>query len=191
MQKTIIDEIKESIEVKDQVIKKLVPQIETAAKTMIAALQAGNKILFFGNGGSAADAQHLAAELVSRYRKERSALPAIALTTDTSIITAIGNDYNFDVIFTRQIEALAQKGDITFGFSTSGNSNNVFLAMKKAKEIGCRTIALLGCGGGRIADAVDLSITIPSQATPRVQESHILIGHILCGLIENAMFGGN
>ncbi len=188
MQDKIKAELKESIEVKNQVIKKLLPQIEQTAKWMIEALKKGNKILLFGNGGSAADAQHLAAELTGRYKKDRKALPAIALTTDTSILTSLSNDYGFETIFSKQIEGLAKSGDIAFGISTSGNSRNVLEGLEKAKEIGCKTIGLLGCDGGRIADVVDLSIVVPCKSTPRIQESHITIGHILCSLIEQEIF---
>lgn len=188
MQEKIKAELKESIEIKNLVLKSLVPQIEKAANWMIEALRAGNKIMFFGNGGSAADAQHLAAEIVGRYRKDRKALPAISLTTDTSILTAVSNDYGFETIFAREIEALAKSGDIAFGISTSGNSRNVLEGLGKAKELGCKTIGLLGCDGGRIAEVVDLAIIVPCRATPRIQESHITIGHILCSLIEQEIF---
>ncbi|OGB90801.1 phosphoheptose isomerase [candidate division WOR-1 bacterium RIFCSPHIGHO2_01_FULL_53_15] len=188
MQNRIAANLKESIEVKQQVIKSLVPQIEKAARAMIGALKNGNKVLFFGNGGSAADSQHLAAELISRFQMERKSLPAIALTTDTSIITAIGNDYTFDNIFSRQIEGLAQKGDIAFGLSTSGNSKNVIAGLEKAKQLGCKTIGLVG-SGGRIAAIAEIAIAVPSKNTPRVQECHITIGHILCSLIEQELFG--
>jgi len=190
MQEMIKSELKESIETKNQVLKTLVPQIEKAARAMIEALKAGNKIMFFGNGGSAADSQHLAAELIGRYRKERKSLPAIALTTDTSIGTAISNDYGFEVLFARQVEGLAKPGDIAFGISTSGNSRNVIEGLEKAREMGCKTIGLLGCDGGKIAEASDISIIVPCNTTPRIQESHITIGHILCQLIENEIFGG-
>jgi len=184
MQEQIRKELEESILTKKQVISTLLPEIEAAAKKMIHAIQNGNKIFFVGNGGSAADAQHLAAELISRFLKERKSLPAIALTTDTSILTAIGNDYGFDRIFARQIEGLAKKGDIVFGISTSGNSQNILEGFIKAKIVGCTTIGMLGNDGGKIKDQADLSIIIPSNSTPRIQESHITIGHILCGLIE-------
>ena len=184
MQSKIEACLKESIEDKNLVLKSLIPQIEQAAKIMIAALKNGNKIMFFGNGGSAADAQHLAGELIGRFLKERKSLPAIALTTDTSILTCLANDYTFDYIFARQIEGLAKPGDIAFGISTSGNSKNVIQGLEKAKELGCKTIGLLGCDGGRITDLVDVAITVPCKATPHIQESHITIGHILCGLIE-------
>lgn len=189
MRKTIEAELKESIETKNQVLKTLVPQIEKAARVMIDALKAGNKILFFGNGGSAADSQHLAAELIGRYRKDRKSLPAISLTTDTSIVTALSNDYGFETVFARQIEGLAKPGDIAFGISTSGNSRNVIEGLEKAKEMRCKTIGLLGCDGGRIAEVSDVSIIVPCRATPRIQESHITIGHILCRLIEQEIFG--
>lgn len=188
MQKNIIQELKNSIETKQAVIEQIVPQIEQAAKLMVAALRSGNKIMFFGNGGSAADSQHLAGELIGRFLKERKALPAIALSTDTSILTCLGNDYGFDIVFSRQIEGLAKPGDIAFGLSTSGNSANVIKAMEKAKEMGCKTIALLGGDGGKIAGLVDISLIVPSKQTPRVQESHITIGHILCNLIESELF---
>ncbi|MDD5593815.1 MAG: D-sedoheptulose 7-phosphate isomerase [Candidatus Margulisbacteria bacterium] len=188
MKETIASELKESIAVKTEVLKSLVPVIEKAARAMIEALKAGNKVLFFGNGGSAADAQHLAAELISRYRLERKSLPALALTTDTSIITAISNDYSFDNIFARQIEGLAKKGDIAFGISTSGNSKNVVAGLAKAKQTGCTTIGLIG-SGGKIAEVSDITIAVPSKITPRIQECHITIGHILCGLIEQELFG--
>lgn len=189
MQDRIKQELKESIEIKNQVSNQLAPQIAIAAEMMIVALKSGHKILFFGNGGSAADAQHLAAELIGRYKKERKSLPAIALTTDSSILTCLGNDYGFEIIFARQIEGLAQAGDIAFGLSTSGNSPNVLKGLEVAKARGCKTIALLGNTGGTIAPAVDLAITVPSNNTPRIQESHITIGHILCSLVEQALFG--
>lgn len=189
MQEIIKNELKESIEVKNQVMKNLVPQIEKAARAMIEALKTGNKIIFFGNGGSAADSQHLAAEIVGRYRKDRKSLPAIALTTDTSIITAVSNDYGFETVFARQIEGLAKPGDVAFGISTSGNSRNVIEGLEKAKEMACKTIGLLGCDGGRIAEVTDISIIVPCHITPRIQESHITIGHILCQLIEQEIFG--
>jgi D-sedoheptulose 7-phosphate isomerase len=188
MQEKIKAALKESIEVKQQVIKKLTSNIEQAARWMTESLKNGNKILIFGNGGSAADAQHLAAELIGRYLKERRPLPAIALSTDTSILTSLSNDYGFDTVFARQVEGLAKAGDIAIGISTSGNSKNVLEGVEKAKELGCKTIGLLGCDGGRIADVADLALTVPCKSTPRIQESHITIGHILCGLIEEEIF---
>ncbi len=188
MQEKIKAELKESIEVKNQVIKKIVPQIETAAKWMTDSIKNGNKIMLFGNGGSAADAQHLAAEMVGRYLRDRKALPAIALTTDTSVLTSLSNDYGFEAVFAKQVEGLAREGDIAFGISTSGNSRNVIEGLEKGRALGCKTIGLLGCDGGRIADVVDLSIIVPCRSTPRIQENHITIGHILCGLIESELF---
>jgi len=154
-------------------------------------LERGNKILICGNGGSAADSQHFAAELVGRFKLERKGLPAIALTTDTSILTAIGNDYGFDQIFERQVEALGKEGDILVGISTSGNSENVIRAVKKAKEIGIYTIGLLGKSGGKLKDLVDLSLVVPSNNTPRIQECHVLIYHIVCEEVEKRLLNDN
>jgi len=144
----------------------------------------GNKVLLCGNGGSAADAQHIAAELTGRYKTERRGLPGIALTTDTSALTAIGNDFGYDKVFERQVEALANEGDLLIGISTSGNSANVLNALKKAKEMGCRTIGLSGNGGGEMNALCDNNIVVPSDDTPRIQEMHILIGHILCQAVD-------
>lgn len=166
----------------------LVDRIDHCAQAMAAALRDGKKVLVMGNGGSAADAQHLAAELVGRFLKERRALPAIALTTDSSILTAVGNDYGFDRVFQRQIEALAVPGDVVIGISTSGNSPNVLLALQTAKEIGCTTIGLLGRDGGQIATLVDVNLTVSSMQTPHIQEVHAIIVHILCRQIEQALF---
>ncbi|MBN2057878.1 MAG: D-sedoheptulose 7-phosphate isomerase [Candidatus Saganbacteria bacterium] len=188
MQEIIKKELQAGISLKQQVLNDLVPQIEQAAKIIIGALKKGNKIMLFGNGGSAADAQHLAGELVGRFLKDRSALPAIALSTDTSVLTCLANDFGYETVFARQIEALAKPGDIAFGLSTSGNSLNVMLALEKAEQIGCKTIGLLGKDGGKIAGKVDLALTVRSQATPRVQECHITIGHIICGLVEQEIF---
>jgi D-sedoheptulose 7-phosphate isomerase len=188
MRDKIVNRLEESIKVKKAVIKELAPQIEASAKLIIEALNNGNKLLTFGNGGSAADAQHIAAEFIGRYRINRKALPAIALTTDSSILTCLSNDFGFDTVFARQIEGLANKGDILLGISTSGNSKNIVEGFKKGKEIGCKTIGLLGCGGGSIAQLADIPIVVPSNDTPRIQESHITIGHIICGLIEEELF---
>lgn len=162
----------------------IVPMIGRAAGMMAAALARGNKIMFAGNGGSASDAQHLAAELVNRFRKERQPLAGLALTTDTSILTAIGNDYAFDDIFSKQIRALGREGDVFMGISTSGNSRNIVKAMDDARAMGILTVALTG-EGGAMKEKADLAIAVPDGNTPRVQEVHILIGHILCELIEN------
>lgn len=183
--KTIIEiSIAEHQKALNAVQDELSSAIMIAARMIASVVSSGNKLLIMGNGGSAADAQHFAAELVGRFEKERHALPAIALTTDTSCLTAIGNDYGFNTIFARQVQALAKKGDLVVGISTSGNSENVRLALEKAAEIGCQTVALLGRDGGSIKDLADLSLTVPVERTARVQEMHLLMIHLLCELIE-------
>jgi D-sedoheptulose 7-phosphate isomerase len=154
------------------------------ASYMIDALENGRKVIFMGNGGSAADAQHLAAELVGRFTRERKGLASVALTTDTSILTAIANDYGYDQVFSRQVEALAQKGDVVVGISTSGNSPNILKAMEVASEKGCILIGFAGGKGGKLYENTDLCITVPSLTTARIQEMHILIGHVLCDIVE-------
>ncbi|HEY7744870.1 MAG TPA: D-sedoheptulose 7-phosphate isomerase [Desulfuromonadales bacterium] len=171
-----------------QVAEGLSATIAETAGVIAAALGKGGKILVMGNGGSAADAQHLAAEMVGRFLLERRALPAIALTTDTSILTAVGNDYGFDEVFKRQVEALAVPGDIVVGISTSGCSNNVFQALMAANSMGCKTIGLLGRDGGNIGGIVDLNLTVPVMETPHIQEAHVAIIHILCDLVEKTLF---
>ena len=158
--------------------------VEVAA-TMAAALLKGNKVLLFGNGGSAADAQHLAAELVGKYYLQRRALPALALTTNSSAVTAIGNDYSFDEVFARQIEAFGAPGDVAVGISTSGNSQNVLRALVAARSMGLVTVGLTGRGGGQLANLVDFCLRVPSDDTPRIQEGHITIGHIICEIVED------
>jgi D-sedoheptulose 7-phosphate isomerase len=155
-----------------------------ATACCVEALKGGKKVLFFGNGGSAADAQHLAAELTGRYKRERRGLAGIALTTDTSALTAIGNDYGFDRIFDRQVEALAQKGDVLIGLSTSGNSENVLRALTLGRELGCQSIGFSGKSGGKMAALCDINLIAPSDDTPRIQECHIFLGHLLCDGIE-------
>jgi len=167
-------------------LRSMAPQLETVARKMVAAIRNGGKILWMGNGGSAADSQHLAAELVGRYNRERKGLPSIALTTDPSILTAVSNDYGFDAIFARQIEALAGERDVVVGISTSGNSANVLKGIEKARAMGAFTVAFAGRGGGQLAKAVDIALVVPSQTTSRIQEGHILLGHILCDWIEAA-----
>ncbi|MGR5409538.1 D-sedoheptulose-7-phosphate isomerase [Vibrio sp. PNB22_8_1] len=181
--------IAESIETKQALLSCLSinENIVQAAKTCLAAYQNGQKILVAGNGGSAADAQHIAAEFVSRFEFDRPGLPALALTTDTSILTAIGNDYGFEKLFSRQIEANGMAGDIFIGISTSGNSPNILAAFESAKQNGLTTIGLAGVGG-KIQDACDICINVPSSHTPRIQESHILIGHIICAYVEEELF---
>lgn len=162
----------------------LVPTILEAGEKLRACLNGGGKILLMGNGGSAADSQHIAAEIVGRYKKERRGMPAIALTTDTSILTSVGNDYGFNHIFSRQVEAHCNPGDVVIGISTSGSSANVVAGIEVAKAAGAYTIALIGGKGGRLAELCDLVLAMPSTDTPRIQEAHILVGHILCDLIE-------
>lgn len=174
-------------EVMETVATELTPAISASVTTIIAALNAGNKLLIMGNGGSAADAQHFAAEFVGRFLRVRRALPAIALTTDTSLLTAVGNDFGFDQIFKRQVEALAQPGDVVIGISTSGHSANVALAMKVAQQLGCQTIGLLGRDGGIIAPLSDIQLTVPVQETPHIQEAHITMIHLICDLVEEAV----
>ena len=163
--------------------------IEKAAKTMVSALEEGGKAIVFGNGGSAADSQHMVAELVGRFKKERKAIPAIALTTNTSTLTALSNDYGYDTSFKRQLEALGGQGDVAIGISTSGTAKNVIEAMEKAGAMGIKTIALTGKTGGRLKEIVDLSIVVKSSDTARIQEAHILLIHILCELVEDAVEG--
>ena len=163
----------------------LIKKISEISSIVSKAILNGNKIIFFGNGGSAADAQHLAAELSGRYVKERKALPGLALTTDTSALTAIGNDYGFDFIFERQIEALSNKGDILIAISTSGNSTNVINAVNKGRELGCYSIGFLGKDGGKMKKLCDNSIIINSNITARIQEIHILLGHIICESVDS------
>lgn len=168
--------------------EELSPLIAEFATRLTDTFNRGGKLLVMGNGGSAADAQHFVAEIVSRFRLERRGLPAIALSTDTSILTAIGNDYGFDRVFRRQVEALAVQGDMVVGISTSGNSPNVLQALELAREKGCRTVGLLGRDGGTIKEYCDLALVVPSNDTPRVQEGHITIIHIVCDLVEQTMF---
>lgn len=163
----------------------LIPQISQVAEELKACLKRGGKILLMGNGGSAADSQHIAAEIVGRYKKERRGLPAIALTTDTSILTSVGNDYGYDYIFTRQIEALCRPEDIVIGITTSGNSKNVVAAIEEANKIGATTIGLTGGTGGKLSTLCKINLVMPSSDTPRIQEAHIFVGHSLCDLLES------
>lgn len=164
----------------------LEPLIAQAAEKMAASLQAGGKVLWMGNGGSAADSQHLAAELVGRYNRDRKGLASIALTTDTSILTSLSNDFGYETVFARQIEALCAPADVVVGISTSGNSANVLAGIAKAQEIGATTIGFSGGDGGELARQADLCITVPARDTARIQEGHILIGHIICDWVEAA-----
>ena len=170
----------------EKTIEVMVPSIEQASKMVSQTLKNGHKVLLCGNGGSAADAQHIAAELTGRYKSERKGLPAIALTTDTSALTAISNDYGYDRVFDRQVEALANKGDLLIGISTSGNSQNIISALTSAKAAGCQTLGFSGREGGEMNKVCDINLVVPSTDTPRIQEIHILIGHILCQAVDDA-----
>jgi D-sedoheptulose 7-phosphate isomerase len=182
--------IQASIAVKELLLRdnKLISMISKVSELLIDAFRSKNKVILFGNGGSAADAQHIAAEFVGRFAFNRAALPALALNVNTSCITAIGNDYGFDQVFSRQIEALGRAGDVAIGISTSGNSTNVIQAVSVAKRMGSRTVAFNGGNGGKLKEAVDHCICIPSTETPRIQECHILIGHIISELVERTIF---
>ncbi len=160
-------------------------KIESTISIILKCLESDNKIIVFGNGGSAADAQHIAAELIGRFNHERKSIPAIALTTDSSILTSLGNDYSFDVIFSRQCESLVKKDDVVIGISTSGNSKNVIEGLITSKKLGATTIGLLGNNGGKIKELVDIALTVNSSSTPRIQETHRVIYHIICEYVEN------
>jgi D-sedoheptulose 7-phosphate isomerase len=179
---------RESIEAKRAFFDSRADTVARAAELLIASIKSGGKVLIFGNGGSAADAQHIAAELVNRLNYDRPPIAAIALTTDTSILTSVGNDSAFDDLFERQLRALGRAGDIAIAISTSGNSPNVLRAVEAARALGIKTIGLAGRDGGKLAPLVDLAIIVETDSTQRVQETHITIGHILCELIEDALF---
>ena len=183
MKTTIEKEIAEHLKVAET-MSSLTNKVKIATQICIDCLKKGGKILLFGNGGSAADAQHIAAELVGRYKVERKSLPAIALTTDTSVLTAIGNDFGFVHVFDHQVEALANKGDVAIGISTSGNSINVINALKVASKLNCNTIGFTGQHGGEMNKICNINLSVPSEDTPRIQEMHILIGHTICHLID-------
>ncbi len=187
----IFASLEEGARLRLKVAQQLAPLIASAAAALMECLDHGGQILLCGNGGSAADAQHLAAEFVGRFVRERRALPALALTTDSSILTAIGNDYGFEEVFARQIRALGRSGDVLIATSTSGNSPNILTAVKEARERGIRTIGLAGRDGGALARCVDIPLVVRSGNTARVQECHIAIGHILCELVEEGMFHGD
>ena len=187
MKKIILNILNDSIKVKDKSIKQNIDIITEAVGFIAKCIESGNKILIFGNGGSAADAQHIAAEFVNRFEINRPPLAAIALTTDTSIITSIGNDFGFDEIFAKQIKALGNKGDLAWGISTSGNSPNVIKAVKVAQEIGIFTIGMTG-RGGELAKCSDLVFRVESEVTARIQETHIIMAHIICDLVDRILF---
>ena len=187
MKNIILGILEAAIETKRHCIETNVDNIIKAAGMLASCITSGNKVLIFGNGGSAADAQHLAAEFVNRFQIERPPLAAIALTTDTSILTSIGNDYHFDEIFSKQIQALGKKGDIAWGISTSGNSPNVLKAVMAAQKIGITTIGMIG-RAGKLGACADLVFSVKSDITARIQETHIMLGHILCDLLERKLY---
>jgi len=186
----VVQEFKASVAVKESILSDagFMEQVTQMGHLLIDCYEAGNKLLVAGNGGSAADAQHIAAEFVSRFNFDRPGLPALALTTDTSILTAVGNDYGYDQLFRRQIEANGSAGDVFMGISTSGNSPNVLLALEAAREKGITTFGLTGRSGGKMRALCDHCLCVPSTETPRIQEAHILIGHTLCAMVELALF---
>jgi D-sedoheptulose 7-phosphate isomerase len=186
MQSIIKNEFNAHLNSSQQTLENIGLNIEIAAKICVDSLKKGNKILIFGNGGSAADAQHIAAEIVGRYKVERKGLPAIALTTDTSVLTSIGNDFGFEHLFDRQVQALANKNDVLIGISTGGTSKNVISALKLGKNNGCKVIGFSGKSGGDFNNICDINLVVASEDTPRIQEIHILIGHIICHLIDQA-----
>jgi len=186
MKEKIAELLQESLDVKKKVLETQVDIIGSIAAAMVESIKSGGKVIIFGNGGSAADAQHIVGELVGRFKLERKALPGIALTTNTSTLTCLANDYSFDDVFARQIEGLAKKEDIAIGISTSGNAANVVTALLKAKEMGLKTVAFCGGDGGKIGKIADLNFIVPSSDTARIQEVHITAGHIICELVEKA-----
>jgi len=186
----IIEQLRESGGVMLMLSERHVATIRRIAETIIAAYRAGKKVAACGNGGSAADAQHIVAELVGRLElPRRPALAAVALTTNASVLTAIGNDFGFDQVFARQIEACVERGDVVVALSTSGNSPNVLVAVRRAKALGAATIGLTGASGGALSEAVDLALLVPSDSPQRVQEAHLTVGHIVCAIVESEMFG--
>jgi len=186
MQSIIEFEFNEHLKIAQATMESIGDSLEIAANLCIDSLKNGGKILIFGNGGSAADAQHIAAELVGRYKAERKGLAAIALTTDSSALTCITNDYSYDYVFSRQVEALANNKDVVIGISTGGTSNNIVSGLKTAKELGCKTIGFSGRGGGKFNDLCNINLVVPAEDTPRIQEMHIVIGHTICHLIDQA-----
>jgi D-sedoheptulose 7-phosphate isomerase len=191
MKDYIKNQVKLSFETKQAIFEndELLSDIEKVSRLCVELYRGGKKTILAGNGGSAADAQHIAAEMVGRYGFDRPSLPSLALTTDTSALTAIGNDYGYDMVFSRQLEGMGQDGDLFIGISTSGNSKNIINAFKSAKDKNITTVALVGRDGGEMAKLADISLIVPSNSTPRIQESHILIGHIICDIIEKEIFG--
>jgi D-sedoheptulose 7-phosphate isomerase len=187
MQDKIRASIAESIAVSQSALDKNLAAVEKVARAIITSLRNGGKVLLCGNGGSAADSQHIAAELIGRFQKDRKSLPAIALTTDTSILTSLANDYGYDIVFSRQVEGLGRKGDVLIGLSTSGASPNVIKAVEQAKKMGLVTIAMAGKDGGTLAKIADIAIVVPSNKTARVQEAHIALAHAICEVVEEEL----
>lgn len=190
MRQMIRSQMKETARVLESMLEdeRLAAAVQAVVETCVKALRDGNKMLFMGNGGSAADAQHLAGEMVSRFAYDRPGLPAFALTTDSSVLTAIGNDYGYEHLFSRQVEAVGRTGDVLFGISTSGRSPNVIAGLEAGHRMGLITVGMTGNKGARITEIVDHCVEIPSDSTPNIQEGHIVIGHIICGLIEQQVF---
>jgi len=188
MRELVIKELEESASINRAIAQNLLDTIVDTAQIILKSFQSGGKVILIGNGGSAADAQHIAAELVGRFRLERAALPAMALTTNTSILTALANDYGYDTVFSRQLEALAGDKDVLIAISTSGTSANILKAVETAHTKGIVVIALTGESGGQLKEVADLTISIPSGNTPRIQEAHITVGHIICHLVETWLF---
>jgi len=185
MRKIVVREILSHRECFEKLAQRLIPEIERGSSMVLDCIRRGGKVMLCGNGGSAADAQHIAAELSRRFKRERSALPGIALTTDTSALTAIGNDYGYERVFSRQLEAIAREGDLLVDISTSGNSANVIRAIESARERGCAVLGLSGKGGGAMNGICDMNIVVPSDDTARIQEMHIMIGHIICQIVDD------
>jgi D-sedoheptulose 7-phosphate isomerase len=188
MKEEMVQIFRESADLKLRFIRKNAELLNQAVKILVNAFKTGNKVLLFGNGGSAADAQHIAAEFVNRFLIERPPLPAIALTTDTSILTSISNDYGYAESFAKQLKALGKEGDVAIGISTSGSAANVIRALKVAKELGLKTVGLTGMDGGELAKTVDLAIVVDSQVTARIQEVHITVGHVFCEMVDRLLF---
>ncbi len=187
MRDKIKDILLESIQVKEELLRTKIGQIVEIVELIIDALKKNGKVILFGNGGSSSDSQHIAAELVGKFKKDRTGLAAISLATNTSVLTSLANDYGYDIVFARQIEALGQKNDIVIGISTSGKAKNVILGIKQAKKMGLKTVSFTGTDGGELSKLTDVSLIVPSSVTARIQEAHITIGHIICELIEEAL----
>ncbi|MFA4983922.1 MAG: D-sedoheptulose 7-phosphate isomerase [Candidatus Omnitrophota bacterium] len=188
MRDKIKDMLLENIRVKEEMLRTSITQVMKIAELLIECLRKNGKVIIFGNGGSASDSQHIAAELVGRFKKERQGLPAVAITSNTSILTALANDYGYEAVFSRQIEALAGKNDLAIGISTSGKAKNVAAAIKQASKMGLKTAVLTGSNGAELAKLADAALIIPSSSTPRIQEAHITIAHIICEIAEDTLF---